>query len=316
MCRPHLEKVVRTRQFFCDLFFLRCLFEIELSLQCRAHFVDLIFKKWSEPVSFFTILMWNRALATVSCTFCRTLFGSRRETAETDTLQRWRPRTATLPEKTQGFAPESLFSREFTRSRSLTHDDMVDMMVRQLAVTIVRNSEDSQLNFLWSTWEPVCATPSFPTTSSQDGNPQRGMVYHPLMLLYVFDFGPETSRNHIWHRTCLHPCSISDLNCLHCLQGDIRLSTSYVSTTHLDAAYKRAVTADPTISSPRGWMERTNTTRMRLKRFSSLCYKTIQHMSWSHHQQAHPHDLLSVFLDAPSKLSTLECVSEGALALW
>ena len=29
------------------------------------------------------------------------------------------------------------------------HDDVVDMMVRQLAVRIVRNSEVSQLNFLW-----------------------------------------------------------------------------------------------------------------------------------------------------------------------
>ena len=55
----------------------------------------------------------------------------------------------TLPEKTLGFAPESVFSGEFTRSRSLTHDDVVDMMVRQLAVTIVRNSEVSSLNFLW-----------------------------------------------------------------------------------------------------------------------------------------------------------------------
>ena len=68
---------------------------------------------------FFTIFMWNRALATVSCAFCRPLSGSSRETAETETLQR-QPRTATLPEETQGFAPESVFSREFTRSRSLT----------------------------------------------------------------------------------------------------------------------------------------------------------------------------------------------------
>ena len=68
--------------------------EMNLSLQSRAHFVDLIvdlvLKKWSETVS--------RALATVS-----------------------------LPEKKQGFAPESVFRRELTLSRSLTPDDVVDM---------------------------------------------------------------------------------------------------------------------------------------------------------------------------------------------
>ena len=68
--------------------FLRFLREIELSLQSCAHFVD----------------------------HCP---GSRRAPAETETRQR-QPRTATLPEKTQGFAPESVFSREFMRSRALT----------------------------------------------------------------------------------------------------------------------------------------------------------------------------------------------------
>ena len=50
ICRPHLQKVVRTRQFFTIL----C--EIELSLQSRAHFVDLILKKWSDPISFWQFL--------------------------------------------------------------------------------------------------------------------------------------------------------------------------------------------------------------------------------------------------------------------
>ena len=75
-CRPHLQKVVRG----CQL--LRFLCEIELSL------------------------------ITISCTFCRPLSGSRRATAEIDTLQR-RPRTAFTQKK--GFC-------DFTRSRSLTHD--------------------------------------------------------------------------------------------------------------------------------------------------------------------------------------------------
>ena len=37
----------------------------------KQWFVDLILKKWSEPLSFFCVCMWNWALATVSCTFCR-----------------------------------------------------------------------------------------------------------------------------------------------------------------------------------------------------------------------------------------------------
>ena len=58
---------------------------------------------------------------------------SRRETAETETILR-RPRTATLPEKTQGFAPARVFTHEFTRSRALTlpnylHNDVVALMI-------------------------------------------------------------------------------------------------------------------------------------------------------------------------------------------
>ena len=113
-------------------------YEIELLLLSRAHFVDIL-KEWSEPFSFFlrifvlnraratvsctfcrrlqtvwktfsfTIFMLNRALATVSCSFCLPLSISRRAPAEAETLQR-RPRTAILPEGTQGLTPESVFS--------------------------------------------------------------------------------------------------------------------------------------------------------------------------------------------------------------
>ena len=96
-----------------------------------AHVCRKNFKKVVQSCQFFTFFLWNRALATtVSCTFCRPLSGSRREPAETDTLQR-RPRTATLPAKTQGFTREC-FQLWIQRSRSLTLDDVVDMMVRQL----------------------------------------------------------------------------------------------------------------------------------------------------------------------------------------
>ena len=45
--------------------------QIQLSLQCRTHFADLIFQKRSETDSFWTFSNANRALATVSCAFCR-----------------------------------------------------------------------------------------------------------------------------------------------------------------------------------------------------------------------------------------------------
>ena len=106
-CRPHLQKVVRPRQFFWATtwwrcggqmtwrscyssahtlsislptsssksgpnlsFFLRCLSEIEPSLQSRAHFVDLLFKKWSKHapsvfynyfivINYYRMKMWS-----------------------------------------------------------------------------------------------------------------------------------------------------------------------------------------------------------------------------------------------------------------
>ena len=114
---------------------------------------------WKERIAksapnahFFTTFIWNWALATISCTFCRPkvlrtchqtcqflrflfcefelslhsrahcfdhFLRSSRAPAETETLQR-RPRTATFSEETQGLAPESVLKREFTRFRSLT----------------------------------------------------------------------------------------------------------------------------------------------------------------------------------------------------
>ena len=122
ICRPHLPKVLRTWQFFKKVF------------------------------------MWNWALATGLGTFCRQLLqiearngGNRSPTSATA--------EATLPEKTQGFAPENLFKPEFTRSRPVTLPNYLMMMWltswcvwddgENLPVTIVRNSEVSWLNFLW-----------------------------------------------------------------------------------------------------------------------------------------------------------------------
>ena len=133
-CRPHLPKVLRTWQFL-------KIFECKSSSRydSRAHFAGLIFQKCCKGDSFWTFSNANPALATVSHTFCRphlpkalrdwqflnifkcksssryslvrilsTTFADRgpqlSETMET-----------TLPEKTQGFAPESLFKPEFMR---------------------------------------------------------------------------------------------------------------------------------------------------------------------------------------------------------
>ena len=78
-------------------------------------------------------LMWNRALATLLCAFCRphlpvllNIFqiearnGENRHSTSATT-------EATLPAKTQGFTPECLFKPEFTRSP-------VDMMVKMLTM--------------------------------------------------------------------------------------------------------------------------------------------------------------------------------------
>ena len=212
-CRPHLQKVVGcqffafffceielslpSRAHFVDLIFkkwseavnfLRYFCEIELSLQSRPHFFDLIFKKCEKPVSFFDFhvnpnsryslvqffvdlifktssksakcpsvffwfLMWNRALAYSLVHILSTTFriearncGNRDPPAATTDSH--------FTRKNTGFCVRELFSRECTRSRSLTlpnylmmmwltwwcgwhddwDDDVVAMMVRQLAI--------------------------------------------------------------------------------------------------------------------------------------------------------------------------------------
>ena len=98
-------------------------------------------KSGNKNAFFFTISMWNPALATVSCAFCRPLSGSRRAPAETETLQR-RPRTAILPGKTQGLRPR-VFSAVNSRVPDRLHfpttswrcdwnDDVVGMMIEMM----------------------------------------------------------------------------------------------------------------------------------------------------------------------------------------
>ena len=107
-------------------------YEIELSLQSRAHFIGLIFKKWSGTVSFFYDFSCEIELSLQPrAHFVDHFPDLGAQTAETDILPAATMDAATLPEKTQGFAPSQCFSREsLIRSQSLIlDDDMIDMMM-------------------------------------------------------------------------------------------------------------------------------------------------------------------------------------------
>ena len=88
---------------------------------------------------YFAFFCWNRALATVSCAFW--------STSTPPAPRKHRPYFhfatpgAAIPVETQGFAPKSVFTPEFTHTRTLLLDAEVDMMVWMLTMTIVRNSE-------------------------------------------------------------------------------------------------------------------------------------------------------------------------------
>ena len=107
--------------------------EIELSLQCCAHFVGLIFQKCFETLRFFNIFKWKS-----SSRFSPVHFLSTTSPIEPRNCGNRDPplatTVATLPEKIPDFATESVFNPEFKRSRSLTfpnylHDDVVAMMI-------------------------------------------------------------------------------------------------------------------------------------------------------------------------------------------
>ena len=114
------------------LSFLPFVCEIELSLQSRAPFSDLIFQKCSDRDSFLQFLCEIELLRQSCAHFvdlilqkCCDLdnFLTFSDRAAKPRKQRplvRRPRMAILLEKTRGFAPESLFKTEFTRSGSLT----------------------------------------------------------------------------------------------------------------------------------------------------------------------------------------------------
>ena len=126
-CRPHLQKVVRDRPSY-DFYVTSS------SCYSLVHILSASSSKSAKKTcQFFTIDALNRTLATVSCTFCQPLSGSRRETAATETLQR-RPRTATLPEKNTGFCARECFQPwihafPIFHTSQLLDDDVIDMMM-------------------------------------------------------------------------------------------------------------------------------------------------------------------------------------------
>ena len=125
--RNELPKVLRDPHFFTIFTWNRALARVSCTF-CRPHLQKVV-----RTCRFFTIFMFNRALATVPCTFCRPLSGLRRATAETDTLKR-RPRTATLPEKNIGFCARECFQPWthvflIAHTSQLLNDDVIDMMM-------------------------------------------------------------------------------------------------------------------------------------------------------------------------------------------
>ena len=162
-----IELSLQSRAHFADLIFQKCsetlmsvlrfFCEIELSLQSRTLFVDLIFQKRSARQFFFAVFMWNRALVAVSWTFCRPLSliearnrGNTNPPAATTDCHFTRKKRRVLHPKVFS----SVNSRVLDRSHFPTtwwwcswhddwDDDVVAVIVRQLAMTIVRNSEVS-----------------------------------------------------------------------------------------------------------------------------------------------------------------------------
>ena len=103
--------------------------EIKLSLKSGARFADLVFQKCHAPLARNIFVEQNRALTTVSCAFCQQRSPQPRK-------QRY-PRSQISRKKTQGFAPESVFVRNFAAFLTLPnylvmsawHDDVVVMIM-------------------------------------------------------------------------------------------------------------------------------------------------------------------------------------------
>ena len=124
-----LATVSRTFCRSAPTIFLRFVCEIELSLRscafCRPHLPKVL-----RDRQFFTIV----ELSLQSCAlFVYHFPRSSRAPAETETLLR-RPRQPVYQKKIQGFAPESVFKPELTRSRSLTLPNYLHVFAMMIEV--------------------------------------------------------------------------------------------------------------------------------------------------------------------------------------
>ena len=117
-----------------------------------------IFRTWSSksaPNVIIFVTFWNANQTLASpVRFLATTFPDRRGNTDPTAATPG----ATIPVKTQGFAPENVFTREFTRSQTLSLPNY--LMTRltwwcrwhdgvMLTMTTIRNSEVFLLNFLW-----------------------------------------------------------------------------------------------------------------------------------------------------------------------
>ena len=161
-CRPHLAEVIRAPQFFTinlfksfqscihafptcytsqlrhdelawwcgwhhgDITMMRLTYDTGLSLQSRAPFPDLIFQKCSDRDHFFTTFIWNRALATVLCTFSRSHLPKVLRARQFFSHIQWKPRSRytlvhILPTSSSRSAPSpTVFFTIFMWNRALT----------------------------------------------------------------------------------------------------------------------------------------------------------------------------------------------------
>ena len=146
-CRPHLPKVLRDQQLFQHVEV-----ESELSLQSCLHVADLIFQKCPETDCFLTFSHGDVTLATVLCTFCRPL-----SPIEPRTRGKNRP---SFGDQGSHFTRKNAWvSRPRAFSSLISHTSQPCRMMWLPwwlkwpswwdSLTIVRNSEVSQLDFLW-----------------------------------------------------------------------------------------------------------------------------------------------------------------------
>ena len=146
-CRPHLPKVLRDQQLFQHVEV-----ESELSLQSCLHVADLIFQKCPETDCFFNIFTWKCYSRYSLVHFLSTTFPDRAAHQRQKQTLLWRPRQPFYPKKCRVSRPRvfsSLISHTSQPCRMMWLPWWLKWPSWWDSLTIVRNSEVSQLDFLW-----------------------------------------------------------------------------------------------------------------------------------------------------------------------